>query len=173
MALTLLGHKTEDPEIIILPDPPPVPVDITPWMGRIRNFLGTKELLENGSVNPFITECFMHTTYHTKENEPWCAAFACKVLEDVGYQSTRDAGADSYINYGEKLADLKSGCIVVLQHRVGSLRGHYHVTFFVSKQGDTITCMGGNQFNSVCAEAFDLKYMMEIVAIRWPIKKVG
>lgn len=147
----------------------PIPIKISPcpWLEKGRLYLGMKEIV-NGKVNPLITEMFLKTSYHTKENEAWCAAFICWLLETLGYKSSHDAGAYSYASFGVK-CELKPGAIVVVQHLTGSLAGHYHVTMCETPLTQTAFMgLGGNQDNTVSIKKYgspDYK----IVSVRWPL----
>lgn len=144
--------------------------DSMPWMTFAKSYLGLRELV-GGQVNPFVTECFSYTNYPTKQNEAWCAAFACLCLEKAGFKSSHDPAAASFIEYGTP-CELKPGCIVVIEHLIGSLKGHHHVTFCYDV-GNSLyfTGLGGNQNDCVCAEKYT-SIAHKIVATRWPVISV-
>lgn len=157
-----MGGISKDTEL------PPVPVIVVPgqppWLDLAKKYLGEHELAGSKDDNPFIVECFKYTTYQAIHDEvPWCAAFICKVLEDTGYKSTKSAAANSYLEYGEP-CNLKPGAILVFHWPAGG----QHVTICDKIMNDTlVTCLGGNQSDSVKDSNFNRAY---IKACRWPVK---
>lgn len=142
---------------------PKPPVDNTSWLELAKKYLGEHELAGAKDDNPFIVECFKHTTYQAIHDEvPWCAAFVCKVLEDCGYKSTKSAAANSYLTYGRPTS-LVPGAILVFHWPSGG----QHVTFLNKVINETLVeCLGGNQSDSVKLTTFNSAY---IKAIRWPL----
>lgn len=146
-------------------DLPKIPEDPTPWLTLAKKYLGEHELAGATADNPFVIECFKHTTYHAIHDEvPWCAAFVCKVLEDSGFSSTKSAAANSYTSYGMPTT-LKPGAILVFHWPAGG----QHVTFCnrVIASSSLVECLGGNQGDSVKLTTFNAAY---IYSTRWPIK---
>lgn len=144
-----------------LPKPPEEPT----WLLLARSLIGEKEIA-GGKDNPFILNCFSYTTFPKDEAHdeiPWCAAFLCKILEDSGYASTRNAAAESYLTYGEA-SELIPGAIIVFKWSSGD----HHVTLLDHViDSNLIACTGGNQLNQVMTRSYDRKY---IQAVRWPVK---
>ena len=138
-------------------------------LAHVHQYMGTQELLPDGSVNPFVTDCFAHTSYHTKLNEPWCAAFGCRVYEEQGYKSPHSAAALDMRNMGVEWP-MVAGAGVVLEHLDGPLKGHFHWTFLerdVQENDQVILGTGGNQNNMVCTKTFSLE-SFKIIAVRGP-----
>lgn len=151
--------KQEDPLRL-----PIVKPESPEWLTLAKKYLGEHEIKGAAEDNPFVIECFKHTTYHAVHDEvPWCAAFVCKVLEDSGYKSSKSAAANSYMTYGTP-CDLKPGAIVVFHWPAGG----QHVTICDSILNQSlVTCLGGNQQDSVKDSNFNREY---IKACRWPVK---
>lgn len=138
------------------------PADPTPWMAIARAKIGQHEEPGSKNNNPFILECFLHTTYDAAQDEvPWCAAFVCWVLDQAGIKSTRNAAAASYCTWGQP-AKLQPGAIVVIRHVTGS-----HHVCFVDKvlDSETFAGLGGNQSDSVRISNFPIA---RIIATRMP-----
>lgn len=139
-----------------------VVIDPTPWFTIAKKELGVKET--RGGETKRILEYHAATTLKATEDEvPWCSAFVTWCLKQTGYKSTESAWARSYIGYGKKLDKPKPGCIVVFSR--GPSSGH--VAFFVKENLTTITCLGGNQSDSVCYSEY-AKY--KVLAYVWPVK---
>jgi uncharacterized protein (TIGR02594 family) len=144
------------------------------WMDIVATQMGIKELLPNGKVNPIITEYFMATAYHTPYNEAWCSAFICWVLRKAGYKTSNSAGAYDNVHLGTP-CELQIGCVVVIEHLKGELKGHFHVTFckalIKDSKGNVIGFIGrgGNQNNCVCDNSY-LFADHKVVGSRWPVK---
>jgi uncharacterized protein (TIGR02594 family) len=134
-----------------------------PWMDILKKHLGEHEIAGRAD-NQWILDCFKHTSYHAGHDEvPWCAACACRVLEESGYRSTKNAAAASFSTYGQRCA-LQPGAVVVFHWATG---GH-HVTFCHHVvDSDYVACIGGNQSDSLKISVFNRKF---IEAVRWPVK---
>lgn len=115
--------------------------------------------------------CFSFTDCPLEDEMlPGCAATMCAALESTGYKSTGDASAISYANYGTP-CELIPGCIVVIEHLDGPLKGGHHVAFFVEQNSKTtVNLFGGNQNHLLCKADFSL-IKNRIIAKRWPIPK--
>lgn len=149
-------------EIPVSADPIPVKTDESPWLTRAKTFIGMREI-SGSQDNPEIVKCFNYVTYHAQDDEtPWCAAFACRMLEESGYKSTKSAAAVSFADYGES-CELKPGAIVVFKWASGD----HHVTFCHHVvDADYVACLGGNQDNQCKISIYARKYIM---AVRWPV----
>lgn len=108
-------------------------------------------------------------------NYAWCALFVGACLELAGIKGSRDAGADSYIDWG-KPCDFWFGAICPIRHASG---GH-HVTFFlywIDESKRIGAFLGGNQGNAVNVSIYNVSGNAsgndEIVngKPRWPIGK--
>lgn len=107
--------------------------------------------------NPFILECFLHTTYHARHDEiPWCAAFVGWCLDKAGVGGTKNAAATSYLGWGEP-CELAPGCIVIFRWE----SGNHHVAFCDKIIDiDTVACVGGNQKDAVRVSNYGRKHIL-------------
>ncbi len=143
--------------------------DETPWMTWINKHIGETEIPGIAS-NPFIVECFDHTTLAGTplallDETAWCAALACAALEKTGFESPHSAAAAEFDNYGIE-CQLKYGAIMTFKREGGSGR---HVTFFSGEEDDRLLRgTGGNQGNSLKPSLFS---RAQLVSVRWPIKR--
>lgn len=148
--------------------PPVVRVVATsgyPWVSRALALVGTKELLPNGRVNPFVTECFSYTTYKTDRNEAWCAAFISYLMAKSGLSNKASAAAADWGIYGVKLSTVCYGAIVHIQHPGN------HVTICVGVLSSReFLGLGGNQSNKVCIQTYQIA---DVRAVRWPTDNNG
>lgn len=139
--------------------------DSPPWFELALQFLGTKELLEDGTLNPTVRGFFKHTSYDPElisKRTPWCSAFVSSMLEQAGIRSTRRANARSYVKWGHE-AQLILGAIVILARGDNPASGH--VGFYAGTAGDRILVLSGNQKNSVCIALYP---RARLLAVRWP-----
>jgi uncharacterized protein (TIGR02594 family) len=91
------------------------------------------------------------------DETPWCAAFVGAMLERAGIQSSRFEGAESYLQWGRRLALPVQGAIAVLDH---------HVAFVAGVRTDgCIMLLGGNQGDAVNLAPFKDQ---AIKSYRWP-----
>jgi uncharacterized protein (TIGR02594 family) len=128
---------------------------------QARKYIGQHEV-SGSQDNPFIRDCFRHTTLGAQHDEvAWCAAFMCRILEELGLKSTRSAAAVSYASFGNH-APLAPGSIVVFRWASGD----HHVTLVDHVVSDQIVaCCGGNQNNRVQVSNYERRFIM---AVRLP-----
>ena len=135
------------------------------WFDHGLTVLGMNEI-KDGKVNPLVTEMFSYTSYKTKKNEPWCAAFICWCLAKTGFGNPATAAAVGFKDYGVK-SDYKRGAIIVMRHP----SGQHHVTMFDSwsdEKNKLAKCLGGNQANSVKYSIYDFS-KEKVLGVRWPV----
>lgn len=146
----------------------PITKSDTPWMEFMSAKLGWTEFDHDKELSKYwkYTNVPEYRTVIGAEHA-WCAMLVCGALEETGYKSTRDAGADSFMYYGEKLSTPKRGAVCVI--KTGNTDSGYHVTFFdhFDDSGDLV-CLGGNQGDSVCYRTYSKS---KLAACRWPVKK--
>lgn len=105
-------------------------------------------------ANPIIVSFFDATTLRTPNGDQtaWCAAFVnwCIGRGREGRPDaagllpyTASAASESFRKWGQATDTPMPGDIVVFQHKREAWRGH--VAFFISKMGDGIYVLGGNQ----------------------------
>jgi uncharacterized protein (TIGR02594 family) len=120
-----------------------------------RADIGTKEW-KNGH-NPKVVQYFADVGHSwVKDDETaWCAAFVGAMLKRAGMPQTGKLAARSYLEWGERvdLDEAQPGDIVVFwRGSRDSWQGH--VGFYVSRDGDGIQVLGGNQANRVGIETY-------------------
>lgn len=99
----------------------------------------------------------------TSDETAWCAAFAGACLADAGLPNTGSLAARSYLKYGTELSEPKVGAIAVFKRTSDPNQGH--VAFVTGWGEGKIRCLGGNQRDSVCEEAFGTA---NLLSLRWP-----
>lgn len=141
------------------------------WMLWMKSHIG--EPFHTGETPTKFNRLVFSYTNCSLGNEmlPGCAATVCAALELCGYDSTRDASAISYADYGTACKPVY-GCVVVIEHLDGDLKGHHHVGFLVKLDDDNVTLLGGNQGHSLCICGFSLK-RNKIIATNWPVHQLN
>lgn len=136
------------------------------WIVCAEKELGEKEV--HGGENPRILEYFKATTLHATEDEvSWCSAFVNWVMMTCGYERSHLAAARSWLGTGTPLKGFKKYAIVIFKRGGSPWQGH--VAFALEDNGDTITCLGGNQSDMVCIKRFK---KANVIGYRWPVKQV-
>ena len=123
---------------------PPLGEDF-PWMAIAGQELGVSELPGSGN-NPRVLQYLQSTTNlgrsaTSKDETPWCSAFVNWCLQQAGYETTRNALARSWLNWGQAIATPCRGCIVVFQRE----KKFGHVGFYLEETETHIKVLGGNQ----------------------------
>jgi uncharacterized protein (TIGR02594 family) len=123
-----------------------------PWFDLALEEVGTHEVAGTESsprIMEYAHDAKLKFTYENDET-PWCAVFACAMLERTGHESPRSAWARDFLKWGDKCRPYV-GCIVVLSRGEGS----GHVGFYYGTTDDgRIQVLGGNQSDSVCLATF-------------------
>ena len=107
----------------------------------------------------------------TQDEVPWCSAFVCWRLEQVGIASTDLARARSFLEWGRELRPPAYGAIVVLSRGADPpgpevIEAPGHVGFLVgSPTPKEILLLGGNQADQVCVRPYARD---RILGVRWP-----
>jgi len=108
---------------------------------------GTKEVPGPGD-NPRIKEYQSADSLRASDDEvAWCSSFVNWVMMKAGVPRTKSAAARSWLGWGRKIQEPVRGCVVIFT-RPGH-EGSGHVALFVSREGDFIRVLGGNQENQV------------------------
>jgi uncharacterized protein (TIGR02594 family) len=123
------------------------------WLTVARTYLGTRERLPNGKVNPLIAEFFQSTKFKGGDaDDAWCSAFANHCMRKAGVRGSGRANARSWLDWGVALEQPTLGCVVVFSRPPKPSEGH--VSFFVGADKNYITVLGGNQNNAVCVRPY-------------------
>lgn len=143
--------------------------DAPEWYQLALDDYGMTELMSDGGLNPRVRRMFEHTRFPlhlVNEKTSWCAAAACRWIEEAGYVSPHSASAAAFMSYGDH-SDWKIGAFILIPREGGS---GYHVTQYA---GDAPHHMfwglGGNQRNGVLPALYAKAHA---VAKRWPNKKL-
>ena len=133
-------------------------------------------------ANPLILLFFMSTNLRPSGDQtPWCSAFADWCLGRVGISGTHDAGALSWLRWGEEVwrasdglppTAARPGDVAVFRHR--GLPGRGHVAFFRGMTPDdpfSVDVLGGNQLATsrqhiICVKSYPQDGPLELVSIR-------
>ena len=133
------------------PKVPPLETDYneSAWMTIAKGEIGVKEKPES-SDHSRILEYHQATELGARNDEtPWCSSFVCWCMQKAGLSHPYSAWAYDWKTWSgiRKLDRPQYGCIVVFGKSTGGKDGH--VGFFVSKNGDYIRTLGGNQSDAV------------------------
>lgn len=115
------------------------------WYGIAWKERGVEEIAGPKS-NPRVLEYQSATDDKHDDAVPWCSSFVNWCMRQAGQKRTGSAAARSWLSYGRKIDAPTRGCIVVFD-RGGPPHGH--VSFFVSRDGDFLRVLGGNQGDRV------------------------
>jgi len=122
------------------------------WMTIARAEIGVREI-SGPKHSPRVLEYHSITGLGASDDEtPWCASFVCWCLEQAGIWSPKSAASAAFRTWGVQVQDPQHGDLVVFDH--GGGRGH--VGFFTSREGSTVSVLGGNQSNAVGVAQFGL-----------------
>lgn len=116
--------------------------------------IGVKEIV-GSAHNPEVLKYFKEAGHEwVKDDEmAWCSAFANWVALKSGFEYSGALNARSWLKIGEETKEPETGDIVVFwRGSRESWKGH--VGFFISKVGDKIYTLGGNQSNQVCITSY-------------------
>lgn len=132
------------------------------WLVEARKYIGITETPGPDS-NPEIISFWRSAKLSGIKSDtvPWCAGFACAVLERVGIKSPRADSARSFATFGKALKEPKVGAIVVFSREGGA-----HVGFLTGIDAEgRLLVLGGNQADAVNIRAFS---PLRVIAYRWP-----
>ena len=131
--------------------------------------LNWKEIAGNKS-NPLILECYKSVDdldcpelERNDDEIPWCSCYMNKKIQEAGGRGTRSAMARSWLRWGRKSIG-NPGDIAVFERGNDGYSGH--VTFVVKIEGNIVSCLGGNQADSVCIREYDIS---KLIAFRTSI----
>lgn len=136
------------------------------WMVHARTFVGQREL-ERGKLAQFVVDCFAKTRFvlsRVTNKTPWCSAFACRVLEDVGIESPRSARARDFLRWPGAIHLLAPVPGAICVFRRGPDAGHVGFATDYPRAGKVLL-LGGNQDNRVCEQR---KSVSDLLGVLWP-----
>ena len=108
--------------------------------------------------DPIVLGMLQSVKAHVSSDEvPWCSAFIHACCRPLGLPVTNSLRARSWLMLGTPidLAEAEPGFDLVILRRGGStldptvINAKGHVGWFVTREGDSITLLGGNQSDSV------------------------
>jgi len=113
--------------------------------------VGVRELPRN---NPRILQYMSETGFTSiDQNTAWCSIFINWCCMKASRQRSYKATARSWLDVGSPVTKPKLGDVVIFwRESKSSWKGH--VGFFITKRNGYVYCLGGNQRNSVCIQAY-------------------
>jgi uncharacterized protein (TIGR02594 family) len=133
-----------------------------------------------------VEKYFRSTNYNPTQVEPWCGAFVAWCLANCGDESAAAsvfpgaARAANWKTWGDvdvRLGSLKQlganqlkGAVVVLHPGKGT-GSSGHVCFAVSRDGDSIQCLGGNQSDTVRVSTYNINRIAAVRMLQPPETK--
>ena len=164
-AVAMLGAQHPRPEetdraVEILNAAPrgPTPRDVAHYFAELTltNADGERYNAEwRVRANPVIVAFFVQATdlgnLEEGDGTAWCAAFVNWCLMRTGKRGTRSASSGSFRCQGREALPPQPGDIAVFKKHGFSepCEGQGHVGFFISRQGEDLTILGGNQHDCV------------------------
>lgn len=129
-----------------------------------KQYIGLQEVRDNEELKKILASEGSDVAVDPAKTA-WCASFINVCERKAGNKGTGALNARSFVSYGDKVAsigDAEEGDIVVFSRGDNSWEGH--VAYFVSYDSDTklITCLGGNQSDSVCLTHEPLSHLLAI-----------
>ncbi len=142
-----------------------------PWMPIARSFVGLREILPSGELNPVVRGFFDATRFpkdQINKTTSWCSAYACTCLERASVRSPHSARARDFLPWGLELEAPVYGAILVFSRGLDD-GNKGHVGFCAQPSitfGDVqVKCLGGNQDNQCCIRP---KVIGTLLGVRWP-----
>lgn len=126
-----------------------------------KEFIGTKEYLDDGKLNPLIFEFHKTTTLgKVDQNYAWCSSFVNYCVTKAGLIGTNSTSARSWLKWGQPSQVNNEGDIVVLKRGNDQISGH--VGFLCGFDGVYVIVLSGNQRDSVCRQKFLIANILDI-----------
>jgi uncharacterized protein (TIGR02594 family) len=146
------------------------------WLERARDLIGIREIagaLHEAKILHLWRDAKM--PYVHDDEQAWCSAFVCAMLERSMITSTRKPNARSFSDWGinvldNGVANIPVGAILVWSRPPNAWQGHVNIATARTADG-AIECVGGNQSNSVCVAKFRETGGRELIAARWPAEE--
>lgn len=136
------------------------------WLDMAIEASGTKEK-DGAHDNPEIMRYYRDAGHPEIRHDetPWCAAFACAMLERAGQASPKTLSARDFMRWGKPLEKPKPGALCVFSR--GDPRGWQgHVAFYLEEDATRIRVLGGNQADTVSATWYPKS---RLLGYRWPV----
>ena len=116
-----------------------------PWLTLAAAEIGVREVAGAGT-NPVIAGYWRDARLRGIKDDavPWCAGFACAMLERAGFKSPRADSATSFLSWGVLLQKPQLGCIAVFRRQGGG-----HVGFVCGVYEGGVYLLAGNQGDAV------------------------
>jgi uncharacterized protein (TIGR02594 family) len=151
--------ETTEPEKVELPGAPR-------WLDLAIASSGVKEV-EGAHDSPEVMAYYADAGYPEIQHDetPWCAAFACAMIERAGFASPKTLSARQFLRWGKPLKKGRPGAICVFSR--GNPRGWQgHVGFYLDEDVTRIRVLGGNQSDAVRAAWYPKP---RLLGYRWPV----
>ena len=85
----------------------------------------------------------------------WCSIFMNWCAKQVGLERSKKLNARSWLHTGETIKEPQTGDVVIFwRESKNSWKGHVAIYINHSEDGKHIHCLGGNQSNQVCIQAY-------------------
>lgn len=134
-----------------------------PWLEVAQREIGIQEY-PGAEQNPRIVEYHQATTLRATEDEvPWCSSFVNWCMNQAGETGTGSARARSWLDWGIRLEEARTGCVVVFSRGQDPAQGH--VALFLRDRGAMLEVLGGNQSNQVNVSFYPSG---RLLGFRWP-----
>jgi uncharacterized protein (TIGR02594 family) len=144
-------------------------------MAAARAELGVVETRGAGNtarVREYLAACKGPRRMLQLDSTPWCSAYACFCMEQVGIRSTDNLAARSWLKYGDEipLRDARYGDVTIFSRGLFAppksvINAPGHVAFLDRIIGDQAYVLGGNQSDRVSVAAYPLR---RLLAVRRP-----
>jgi uncharacterized protein (TIGR02594 family) len=131
------------------------------WIKIAKKEIGEKEV-KGDKANPRILEYHSATnldkTFASSDEVAWCSSFVNWVMQQVGYDGTKNAAARSWEHWGKKINKPVYGCITIIDYsyKGEKFKKSGHVGFAIGKDEKHISLLGGNQSDRVKISNFRL-----------------
>lgn len=135
---------------------------------RALRYYGIKEIAGR-KAQPQIVEWLRAVIPGVKSDEvAWCSAFMHAIAREAGAQAPeqRKGLAREWLKVGDEIDPAKAcaGDVVIFKRGNKSWQGH--VALFISRQGNTIYALGGNQGNAVKISSYPASRLIGVRRLR-------
>ena len=137
-----------------------------PWVAAARKYIGVSEI-PGVEHSPVIVGWLKNLKAQWFDDEvPWCGTFVAACMSEAGIAPAQFwYRARDWLNWGLKIDDPITGCVVVYERKGGG-----HVGFAVGKdKAGNIMTLGGNQGDKVSIRPFAVS---RALGYRWPASEV-